>query len=72
MSSSNVEDFREFCEIQAALYVAGQQHLHDSVDRCQNRAVAFGLVAAIGQDAVQLIMATAFGERPGGPPRRPL
>jgi hypothetical protein len=69
MSSSNIDDFREFCELQAALYVAGQQQLIESVDRCQARATAHGLVAEIGQDAVQLIMATAFGERPGGPPR---
>jgi hypothetical protein len=63
--------FRELCDAECRLYVLGK-HLHDAVDRCQHFAVAYGLVDAIGQDEVQFIMACAFGDRPGGPPKRQL
>jgi hypothetical protein len=53
-----------FCaraEARALLFVAGALELHEAVDRLQHDAVANGLVYEIGQDAVQTIMADAFG-----------
>jgi hypothetical protein len=42
------------------LWAAGELSLHDAVDVLQADAVRDGLVAEIGQDAVQAIMAKAF------------
>jgi hypothetical protein len=53
--------FEARCKAQAALVAAGEFDLHDAVDALQAAAVATGLVAAIGQDEVQRIMARAFG-----------
>ena len=39
---------------------AGEFDLHEAVDKLQHDAERDGLIAAIGQDAVQRIMATAF------------
>jgi len=64
-----IESFAQLCQSEARLYVIGEKSLLDAVDRCQNFAVAYGLVDDLGQDEVQLIMAKAFGERPGGPPK---
>jgi hypothetical protein len=47
-------------EARAALFAAGELNLHDAVDALQAAAIAFGLVASIGQDAVQAIMAEAL------------
>ena len=52
--------FPTFCDAEAALYLARRKSLHDAVDACQDYAVGYGIVAAIGQDEVQLIMARAF------------
>jgi hypothetical protein len=52
--------FRARCEARALLYAAGDLDLHEAVDDLQAAAVASGLVAAIGQDAVQAVMAEAF------------
>jgi hypothetical protein len=47
------------CEAQATLVAAGAD-LHEAVDELQAAAWASGLVAVIGQDAVQEIMNDAF------------
>jgi hypothetical protein len=53
--------FQEQCWARAHLYAEGELELHDAVDELQNSAMNNGLVAAIGQDAVQTMMADAFG-----------
>jgi hypothetical protein len=52
--------FRARCEARARLYGEGELELHEAVDVLQADAVATGLVALIGQDAVQAIMGGAF------------
>jgi hypothetical protein len=52
--------FRERCEARAILYAACEYDLHEAVDVLQADAERSGLIAEIGQDAVQTIMATAF------------
>jgi hypothetical protein len=52
--------FRERCEARAILYEACVYSLHEAVDVLQADAERTGLVAEIGQDAVQSIIATAF------------
>jgi hypothetical protein len=47
-------------EALAILYAACEFDLHEAVDVLQHDAVATGLIAEIGQDAVQSIMAKAF------------
>jgi hypothetical protein len=44
----------------ATLYAAGELSLHDAVDVLQAWAVDTGLVAEVGQNLVQLIIARAF------------
>lgn len=58
-----IEKFRGRCRDLAARHRAGRTSLADAVDAAQNHAEAMGLVAAIGQDHVQWIMAEAFSER---------
>jgi hypothetical protein len=53
--------FQARCEARARLYGACVLDLHDAVDVLQRDAVNAGLVGLIGQDAVQAIMASAFG-----------
>ena len=53
--------FKERCEARAILFATGEYDLHDAVDVLQTAAEASGLVDEIGQDAVQTIMAEAFG-----------
>jgi hypothetical protein len=48
------------CEARALLCKVGEIELLDAVDGLQQAASAYGLVAELGQDAVQKIMATAF------------
>jgi hypothetical protein len=55
------EIFRERCEARAFLYAAYDYDLHEAVDALQTAAEANGLIAEIGQDAVQAMMADAFG-----------
>jgi hypothetical protein len=57
------EIFRERCEARAILVEACALDLHEAVDGLQQGAVDSGLVADIGQDAVQRIMANAFVRR---------
>ena len=52
--------FSTFCDGQAALYGRGFKSLIDAVDRCQDHAVAYGYIAAFGQDEVQRLMHQAF------------
>jgi hypothetical protein len=47
-------------QARAHLYAAGELNLHEAIDKLQADAVATGLVDAIGQDAVQAILAAAF------------
>jgi hypothetical protein len=56
-----VNVFKARCWARARLFEEGELDLHDAVDVLQESAVDTGLVAAIGQDAVQAIMAKAFG-----------
>jgi hypothetical protein len=53
--------FRARCEARALLFATGELDLHDAVDALQFDAETSGLVREIGQDAVQAIMAQAFG-----------
>jgi hypothetical protein len=52
--------FFECVEARACLYRAGEMDLHEAVDGLQEHAERHGVVAEIGQDAVQEIMAAAF------------
>ena len=54
--------FIALCWSRAQLYAAGTIGLHDAVDSLQEWAVEKGLVAEIGQDAVQALMSDAFME----------
>jgi hypothetical protein len=54
------EIFRERCEARAILWTAGEYSLHEAVDLLRADAERSGLIAEIGQDGVQAIMATAF------------
>ena len=53
--------FRERAEARAYLVEIGDLSLHDAVDGLQANADRDGLVDEYGQDAVQQILATAFG-----------
>ena len=53
--------FKERCEVRAILVEAAVYDLHEAVDVLQADAVESGLVADLGQDEVQAIMAEAFG-----------
>jgi hypothetical protein len=48
------------CEARARLVAAGELTLHDAADSLQHDAEASGLIAELGQDEVQAIMAAAF------------
>lgn len=54
--------FRARAEARAALFVAGELDLHQAVDALQAAAISSSLLGEIGQDAVQAILATAFGK----------
>jgi hypothetical protein len=56
--------FRARAEARGVLVAAGELDLHDAVDALLNDALRDGLVQAIGMDAVQAIMATAFRSVP--------
>jgi hypothetical protein len=65
---SAVEVFVARAEARALLWQAGEFDLHEAVDKLQADAERDGLVAAIGQDEVQRLMAEAFeavSEAPG-------
>jgi hypothetical protein len=52
--------FTARADARALLWQAGELNLHDAVDELQAAAAASGLVAQLGQDAVQSVMAKAF------------
>jgi hypothetical protein len=52
--------FRAKCEARAASYAAGKLGLHEAVDALQDDAKDSGLIAVVGQDAVQWEMGVAF------------
>ena len=56
----SIEVFCSRCEARAFLVAAGELDLIQAVDELQAAAIEDGLVAEIGQDAVQAIMANAF------------
>jgi hypothetical protein len=58
--ANSVRIFTARCEARALLWQAGEFDLHEAVDVLQAAAMRDGLVAAIGQDAVQALMAAAF------------
>jgi hypothetical protein len=49
-------------EARALLWQAGEFDLHEAVDELQAAAERDGLVAELGQDAVQAIMARSFSK----------
>jgi hypothetical protein len=55
-----LEVFEARCAVRAYLWSEGELDLHETVDKLQADAVRDGLVARIGQDRVQAIMAAAF------------
>ena len=55
-----IDIFRARCEARAILVAYDEMTLHQAVDELQAVAVAYGLVAELGQDTVQAIMAEAF------------
>jgi hypothetical protein len=57
---SPLEVFVARAEARAILYAACELDLHEAVDELQAAAVRTGLVAELGQDAVQHILADAF------------
>lgn len=60
----SVDAFVARANARAILYRAGVLDLHEAVDVLQEEA-ATGLVTEIGQDAIQAIMAEAFGHYRG-------
>lgn len=59
-----VDVFRARADARALLWRAGEYTLHEAVDVLQADAQRQGLVAKIGQDAVQEILAAAFADPP--------
>jgi hypothetical protein len=57
---SAVDVFTARAEARALLWYAGEFDLHEAVDVLQGDAERIGLITAIGQDAVQAIMAKAL------------
>jgi hypothetical protein len=57
---AHIECFVATCEARAMLYLIGHLDLHTAVDGMQRYAEDRGLVAALGQDRVQQVMAAAF------------
>jgi hypothetical protein len=57
-----VDVFRARAEARAILWQVGEYDLHKAIDGLQAAAVAYGLVAELGQDATQAIMAQAFAK----------
>jgi len=53
--------FKGRAQARAILWQCGEVDLHKAVDELQAAAEASGLIAEVGQDAVQAIIAMAFG-----------
>ena len=58
---SALDVFIARAEARAILWQAGEFELHDAVDELQAAAERDGLVDWLGQDAIQQILAEAFG-----------
>jgi hypothetical protein len=54
--------FEARCGAHATLCALGELDLHEAVDALQAVAIANGLIAEIGQDSIQQVMATGFRE----------
>jgi hypothetical protein len=57
---TTLDMFWACCEARAHLFAVGELDLNDAVDVLQEHAVRHGLVAEIGEDAVQAIIAETF------------
>jgi hypothetical protein len=57
-----VDAFAARAEARAYLWSVGELDFHEAVDELQADAERDGLVAEVGQDAMQAIMATAFAK----------
>src|SRR5262245_12647557 len=57
-----VDVFIARAEARALLYAAGELELHDALDKLQADAERDGLVAELGQDEVQRLIAEAFAK----------
>jgi len=56
-----LEVFRARCWARAVLFAAGEiADVHTAVDTLQAAAESSGLIEALGQDAIQAIISTAF------------
>jgi hypothetical protein len=65
MAAPTVLDvFWALAETRAHLAHRGEISLHDAVDGLQEHALSRGVIAEVGQDAVQAIMAEAFRRPP--------
>jgi len=65
-----IKVFTARCEARASLFINGMMSLHEAVDKLQADAERNGFLDAIGQGAVQSIMAIAFAadrQLPGEP-----
>jgi hypothetical protein len=60
MSRPIIQMFTARCQARALLWEACVFDLHEAVDTIQTWAVSKGLVAEVGQDRIQAIMAAAF------------
>src|SRR5262245_55526863 len=56
--------FETRCQLRAHLCTEGVMDLHDAVDGMQAYAIKSGLLAELGQDAIQHLMADAFAKVP--------
>jgi hypothetical protein len=65
LASVALDGFGLRCWARAYLVEHGMMFLQEAVDGLQDVAVSSGLVDLLGQDAVQSIMAVAFGLRRG-------
>jgi hypothetical protein len=64
VAAARVDPFKVFiarAEARALLYAIGEFSLHESVDVLQRDAERDGLVAQLGEDCIQGIIASAFG-----------
>jgi hypothetical protein len=67
---SPLEVFVLRCWARASLFACGEISLQDAVDELQGYAETSPLILEIGQDAVQAIMASEFGQRRCAEPHR--
>jgi hypothetical protein len=59
-SLGDIDDFTECCQVHAWYYAEGWISLQTAVDNLQNLAERWALIAEIGQDAVQELIAASF------------